>query len=104
MAVPELLRPQYLLTPPLTLCARGLEPVEKLVKDQLIEGEMARKSQYDQGYSLWLSRVQGNLVCCYWRRPILHKRRSNNHDPFAVAVVRSGVIVGHVPRKIYSMF
>ena len=28
----------------------------------------------------------------------------NYRDPFAVAVVRSGVIVGHVPRKISSMF
>ena len=37
MAVPELLRPQYLLTPPLTACAQWLKPAEKLVKDQLIE-------------------------------------------------------------------
>ena len=26
------------------------------------------------GYGLWLSRVQGNLVCCYWRRAILQER------------------------------
>ena len=31
----------------------------------------------------------GNLVCCCWRR--------------AVAVIRAGVIVGHIPRKISSV-
>ena len=43
MAVPELLRPQY-LTPPLTACARRLKPAEKLVKDRLIKREMACES------------------------------------------------------------
>ena len=39
----------------------------------------------------------------------LHCRREvieaeNRRDPFAVAVERSGVTVGHVPRSICSMF
>ena len=29
---------------------------------------------YDRDYGPWLSRVQGNLVFCCWRRAILHKR------------------------------
>ena len=44
MTIPELLHLQYLLTPPLTACERGLELAKKLVKNWLIEGEMARKS------------------------------------------------------------
>ena len=27
----------------------------------------------------------------------------NAHDPFAVAVVRAGVIVGHIPRRISAI-
>ena len=43
MAVPELLRPQY-LTLPLTACARRLKPTEKLVKDRLIKRTMTCES------------------------------------------------------------
>ena len=33
-----------------------------------------RRVAYDRDCGLWLSRVQGNSVCCCWRRAILHKR------------------------------
>ena len=44
---------------------------------------------------------QESLVCCCWRRAILHER-SSYRDPFAVAVIRSGVIIGHVPSLAVS--
>ena len=47
-----------------------------------------RRVAYDQDYGLWLSHVQGNLVCCCWRRAI---EVENYHNLFAVAVVRQGV-------------
>ena len=31
------------------------------------------------------------------------KGRDNSHDPFAVAVVKEGTIVGHVSRKISAV-
>ena len=31
---------------------------------------------YDRDCGLWLSHVQGNSVCCCWKRTILHKRSS----------------------------
>ena len=70
MAVPELLCPQYLLTPPLTLCARGLKPVEKLVKDRLIKGEMARESHMIKAMvcghvykEIWCAAIGEDLSC-----------------------------------------
>ena len=36
--------------------------------------ENGRQVAYDRDYGLWLSRVQGNSVCCCWRRVTLHKR------------------------------
>ena len=42
----------------------------------------------------WLP-VQDEMLAC--------KRETGNvYDPFAVKVVKTGVIVGHVPRKISS--
>ena len=55
---------------------------------------------YDRGYGPWLSRKFGMLL--------LEKRLSsmreveNYHNPFTVAVVRSGVIVNHVPSLAIS--
>ncbi len=37
------------------------------------------------------------------RRYRARESLENPHDPFAVAIVRSGVTVGHVPRKISSI-
>ena len=33
-----------------------------------------RRVAYDRDCGPWLSRVQGNSVCCCWRRAILHMR------------------------------
>ena len=57
------------IPPPLTARARGLDPAE--IFGCSVDG---RRVAYDRVYDLWLSRVQGNLVCCCWRRAILHKR------------------------------
>ena len=43
---------------------------------------------------VWVAAVGEELSCV--------RESENHHDPFSVAVVRSGVIVGHVPRKISS--
>ena len=40
--------------------------------------------------------LSGELPC--------QREPGNSHDPFSVAIVRAGVIVGHVPRKILSLF
>ena len=42
---------------------------------------------------IWCAAVGEELSCM--------REVENYRDPFAVAVVRSGVIVDHVPRKIY---
>ena len=44
MAIPEHFAHNTWLTLPLAACAHWLKPAEKLVKDQLIEREMARES------------------------------------------------------------
>ena len=77
------------------------------MKDRLIEGKMARESHMVEamvsGYhvykEIWCAAVGKELSCI--------REVENYSDPFAVAVVRSGVIVGHVPRKklsVCSMF
>ena len=43
---------------------------------------------------VWCAAVGEELFCV---------REVNYRDPFAVAVIRSGVVVGHVPRKISSV-
>ena len=91
------------LTPPLTACVRRLKPAEKLVKDRLIEGEMAHESHMIEamvrGYhvykEIWCAAVGEELSCI--------REVENYRDPFTVAVVRSGIIVSHVPRKISSV-
>ena len=40
--------------------------------------------------------VQGELLDC-------RREPGNRHDPYAVAVIRSSVLVGHVPRRISSL-
>ena len=60
---------------------------------------MARESYTIQamvrGYhvyrEIWCAAVEEELSCV---------REVNYRDPFAVAVMRSGVVIGHVPRKI----
>ena len=42
---------------------------------------------------LWDAAVEEQLPC--------ERERSNYHDPFAVAIVKSMVIVGYVLRKIF---
>ena len=44
---------------------------------------------------IWCAAVGEELSCM--------REVENYRDPFAVAVVRSGVIVGHVPRRISSV-
>ena len=44
MAIPELLRPQYLVDSASYCMHTPLKPAEKLVKDRLIKGEMACES------------------------------------------------------------
>ena len=88
------------LTPPLSACARGLEPAEKLVKDSRRNGtRVAMIEAMVRGYhvykEIWCAAVGEELSCM--------REVENYRDPFAVAVVRSGVIVGHVPRKISSV-
>ena len=45
---------------------------------------------------IWAA-VHGETLLC-------RRETSNGHDPFAVAVVRGGVIVGHVPRRFSAVF
>ena len=44
---------------------------------------------------IWEASVGEELPC--------QRESGNRADPFAVAVVRSGVTVGHIPRKISSV-
>ena len=63
---------------------------------------MARKSHTIEamvrGYhvyrEIWIATVGEELSCV--------REVGNYRDPFAVAVVKSGVVVGHIPRKISS--
>ena len=49
---------------------------------------------YHVYHKIWTAAAGEELSCV---------RETNNHwDPFAVAVVKSGVTVGHVPKKISS--
>ena len=51
MVIPELLRPQYLVESA-SYCMRS--PAQKLVKDRLIEGEMAHESHMiEAGYHVY---------------------------------------------------
>ena len=48
---------------------------------------------------IWYASVSEELPC--------QREPGNSHDPFAVAIIRAGVTVGHVPRKLsstYSLF
>ena len=62
---------------PLTTCTLQFEPrfkpAEKLVKNQRAMSSSTRVA-YNRGYGPWLSCVQGSLVCCCWKRAILHER------------------------------
>ena len=50
---------------------------------------------YHEYKSIWEAEM-GEILACI-REP------SNVHDPYAVVVVRSSIIVGHVPRKLSSI-
>jgi len=51
---------------------------------------------YHEYKAIWCSVISEVLVC---KREV-----GNYHDPYAVAVVKAGrVIVGHVPKKIFSI-
>ena len=45
--------------------------------------------------TIWTSRIGEELICM--------RKVENYHDPYAVAVEKAGVIVGHLPRKISSI-
>ena len=45
--------------------------------------------------AIWIASVREELPC--------QRENGNLADPFAVAVVKSGVTVGHTPRKIPSV-
>ena len=40
--------------------------------------------------------IEGEVLQC-------SRETSNWHDPFAVAILKDGTVVGHVPRKISAM-
>ena len=50
---------------------------------------------YHTYHSIWDASLGEELPC--------RREPENRHDPFAVAVVRAGVTVGHVPRRISSI-
>ena len=50
---------------------------------------------YHECNSIWEAEIDEELQCK--REPV------NVHDPYAVAVVKAGVIVGHVARKISAL-
>ena len=50
---------------------------------------------YHEYQAVW-SPVQGELLDC-------HREPGNRHDPYAVAVVRSSMLVGHMPRCVSSV-
>ena len=50
---------------------------------------------YHTYQSVWDASLGEELPC--------QREPENSHDPFAVAVVRAGVTVGHVPRRISSV-
>ena len=50
-----------------------------------------------RGYHVYKAAVHGDNLLC-------GRETGNGHDPFAVAVVRGGVIVGHVPRRFSAVF
>ena len=47
---------------------------------------------YHEYQTVW-SPVQGELIDC-------RGEPGNRHDPYAVAVIRSSMLVGHMPRRI----
>ena len=51
---------------------------------------------YHVDKDIWFASVGEELPC--------QRENGNPVDPFAVAVVKSGVTVGHIPRKISSLF
>ena len=50
---------------------------------------------YHQYKDIWDAQLGEELEC--------QRENSNPHDIFAVAVLKSGVVVGHVPKKISSI-
>ena len=50
---------------------------------------------YHQYREIWEAEVGEQLEC--------QRENSNPHDIFPVAVLKSGVVVGHVPKKISSV-
>ena len=61
------------LAPPLLAIVPRFQPA----KDEQQSCQSRRNGMrvaYDRGYAVWLSRVQGSLVCCCWRRAVLRER------------------------------
>ena len=54
--------------------------------DSMVQGNHISKA-------IWDSHLVKNSVVC-------RRERNNIHDPFAVSVLKSDIIVGHVPRAI----
>jgi len=82
-----------------TLYARTCENLSSTQKATALEMETFSIEVMVRGYhvnkDIWDATL-GEQQCC-------RKEPRNNQDPFAVVVVRSQVIVGHVPRKISSI-
>ena len=73
MAVTELLRPQYLVnSASYRMCVQAQLSRNVCERSGIDVAKMAGESHMIE--TMWLSRVQRNLVCCCWRRAILHKR------------------------------
>ena len=94
------------LAPPLTTHTPWFD-AKKLMKNQQATSSSRNGMgvTYDRGYDPWLSRVQRSLVCCCWRRAILHERSGElSRSVCCSTVVRSGVIVGHIPSLAVSLY
>ena len=62
--------------------------MERLAFESCVRGNQLYKD-------IWEASVREELLC---------QRENGNHaDPFAVAIVKSGVTVGHIPWKISSV-
>ena len=50
---------------------------------------------YNEYRSIWEAAFGEVLQC--------QRERTNRHDPYAVAVVKDGNVIGHVPRKLSAI-
>lgn len=72
-----------------TPCMDKMETEETYVLETIVQGYHAYKE-------LWEAAIGDALPC--------QRERGNMHDPYAVALVKEGVTVGHIPRTISSVW